>query len=155
MSCVFCVRRLARGSSAQQLLCRYEVSIQSLLKAEASPLPSALSLAATPPSLPRALLCPHMFWVPSPFAGAVVIGKPGVLLFQRPGSMEREVILGPWRMVWEHSGGCWTDKNQASHGQEHADFQTHTQALMNVQCVVQDVLSNIQTGRCTRLHEHK
>lgn len=50
-----------------------------------------------PLCLPRALVCPHMFSVPSPFAGAAVIEKPGVLLFQRPGSMEREVILGPRR----------------------------------------------------------
>lgn len=78
-----------------------------------------------PPSLPRALVCPHMFRVPPPFAGAAVIGKPGVLLFQRPGSVEREVILGPWRRALEHGGGRRADKNQASLRQEHADVHTH------------------------------
>lgn len=84
-----------------------------------------------------------MFSVPSPFAGAAVIGKPGVLLFQRPGSVEREVILGPWRRALEHGGGRWADKNQAWPRQEHADVHTHRLSCTHIQ-YIHDMHSNVQ-----------
>lgn len=67
-----------------------------------------------------------MFSGQSPFAWAAVIGKPGVLLFQRPGSMEWEVILGPRRRAWENGGGCRADKKQTLLRQEHVERHTHT-----------------------------
>lgn len=103
-----------------------------------------LAPLATPPP-PPAPVCPHMFSVPSPFAGLAVIGKPGVLLFQRPGSMEREVILGPWRRAWEHGGGRCADKNQTWPRQEHAEG-SHAQALVHTRHAT---CSNMHTGRCT------
>lgn len=49
---------------------------------------------------------PHMFSVLPPSGrGPAVIGKPGVLLFQSPCSVQREVISGPWRRAGEHGGG--------------------------------------------------
>lgn len=135
VQCVLCYNMLKKKKKSQKPACGSSskqqhrratmVNMKSLLLVwppKTSPLPSAPSLAAPPP---HTLVCPHMFSVPSPFAAAAVIGKPGVLLFQRPGSVEREVILGPWRRALEHGGGWWTDKNQACPKQEHADFHTH------------------------------
>lgn len=101
------------------------VNVKLLLQGDplqTSPLPSACFPMQT---LCCALVCPHMFSVLSPLARAEVIGKPGVLLFQRPGSMEREVILGPWRRAWERGGGRWADKNQTWLRQEHVAVHTH------------------------------
>lgn len=112
----------------------------------------SLSCCPSPPvSHPRAPVCPHMFSVPSPFARAVVIGKPGVLLFQRPGSMEREVILGPQRTAWEHSGGRWVDKNQTWPRQEHADVHMH-----RLSCTYITVHSQLtMMSRCHKFHHSK
>lgn len=104
--------------------CSCEVCAACLVPAD---LTFAISLHP-PPALPpqrSALVCLHMFSGRSPFAWAVVIGKPGVLLFQRPGSMEWEVILGPRRRAWENDGGRRADKNQTPLRQEHGGRHTH------------------------------
>lgn len=89
-----------------------------------------------------------MFSVPSPFAWAAVIGKPGVLLFQRPGSVDSEVILGPWKRAWELGGGCWADKNQTWLRQEHVEL--HTQKHVLCTCVIYRTYHSKCTKICTQ-----
>lgn len=99
-------------------------------------------------SLPSALVCQHTLSGRSPFAWAVVIGKPGVLLFQRPGSMEREVILGPWRRAWENGGGCRADKKQTPLRQEHVERHAQAPYLQHLSVKIHGIM---KTGRCTQL----
>lgn len=95
------------------------------MRCVSGPCRSPLCHLLAPPPQRSALVCLHMFSGRSPFAWAVVIGKPGVLLFHRPGSVEWEVILGPRRRAWENGGGRRADKNQTPLGQEHVGRHTH------------------------------
>lgn len=87
-----------------------------------------------------------MFSVLSPFVWAAAIGKPVVLLFQRPGSVDSEVILGPSRRAWELGGGCWADKNQTWLRQEHVEL--HTQKHVLCTCVIYRTYHSKYTKIC-------